>query len=253
MFSDQETAPVAIVSESYARRAWPGAEPLGKVIRVGLPGGAPLTVIGVVEDTRQRSLETVPFAEVYRLASQDPFFLPSKVVVRTDGSGAGVIAGLRQAVRDLDAGQPVENIRWLEQIVSRSTAPRRFTLTLLSTFAALSLLLAAVGVYGLLSQHVAQRRAEIGVRLALGAAPGTIVRFVTAAALRSVALGIAIGLAGAWAAAGVLRRVVFGVSPTDPVIYAGAALLLTAIAAVAAYVPARRATRIDPLTTLRAE
>ena len=100
---------------------------------------------------------------------------------------------------------------------------------------------------------MAQRRAEIGVRLALGAAPGTIVRFVTAAALRSVALGIAIGLAGAWAAAGVLRRVVFGVSPTDPVIYAGAALLLTAIAAVAVYVPARRATRIDPLTTLRAE
>jgi putative ABC transport system permease protein len=126
IFDRVEAAPVAVVSESYARRAWPGQDALGRTIRLGLPDGAPLTVVGVVEDTRQSSLESISYAEVYRSAQQDTFFVPSKIVLRTDGNPSAIVAALKQTVRDLDAGQPVENVRWLEQVVGRSTAPRRF-------------------------------------------------------------------------------------------------------------------------------
>jgi putative ABC transport system permease protein len=138
-------------------------------------------------------------------------------------------------------------------VASRSLAARRFTLALLGGFAVIALVLAAIGIYGLLSELVAQRRSEIGVRVALGAEPRSIVGLVTAGALRAVAIGIVLGLAGAWAASQLLRQFAFQVSPSSPWVFAGTAALLTVVACVAAYVPARRATRIDPIVALRAE
>jgi putative ABC transport system permease protein len=198
----------------------------------------------VVEDTRRVSLEAAPWAQVYQLAAQSTSFWPDRLLIRTSGPPERFVSAMQGAIRDIDPAIPLANIRTLDQVASRSLAPRRFTLQLLGGFAVIALVLAAIGIYGLLSELVAQRRSEIGVRLALGAEPRAIVGLVTAGALRAV---------GAWAASQLIRQFTFQVSPSSPWVFAGTAVLLTVVACVAAYVPARRATRIDPIVALRAE
>jgi len=244
---------VAVVSEGFARKAFPDADPLGRTIRIGLPTGDPLTIVGVVEDTRRVSLEAAAWAQVYQLAAQSTSFWPDRLLIRTSGPPERFVSAMQGAIRDIDPAIPLANIRTLDQVASRSLAPRRFTLALLGGFAVIALVLAAIGIYGLLSELVAQRRSEIGVRVALGAEPRSIVGLVTAGALRAVAIGIVLGLAGAWAASQLLRQFAFQVSPSSPWVFAGTSVLLTVVAGVAAYVPARRATRIDPIVALRAE
>lgn len=253
LFDAHESTPVAVVSEGFARKAFPETDPLGRTIRIGLPSGDPLTIVGVVADTRRVSLEAAPFAQVYQLAAQSTSFWPDRLLIRVSGPPERFAAAMQGAIRDIDPAIPLANIRTLDQVASRSLAPRRFTLELLGGFAVIALVLAAIGIYGLLSELVAQRRAEIGVRVALGAEPRAIVALVTAGALRAVAIGIALGLAGAWTASQAIRQFAFEVSASSPTVFIGATVLLTMVACIAAYVPARRATRIDPIAALRTE
>jgi ABC-type antimicrobial peptide transport system permease subunit len=207
----------------------------------------------VVADSRRVSLEAEPFGQVYEPASQSKYFAPARVLVRSSAPLDGVVATLTAAVRDVDPTQPVSNIRTLDGVVARSLAARRFTVTLIGGFALVALVLAGVGLYGLLSQIVAQRQSEIGVRMALGATPASVIWLVTRDALRAVAVGVPCGLAASWTAARLLSRFVYGMSAVDPAVLAGTVLTIAALAATAAFVPTRRATRVDPLTTLRAE
>jgi len=253
LFQAREPEPVAVVSEGFARRAFPHDEALGKTIRIGIPSGDPLTIIGIVNDTRRASLEAAPFAQVYQLAAHSTSFWPDRLLIRAAGPTDRFVSAMQQAVRETDPALPLANIRTLDDVAARSLAPRRFNLELLGGFAVIALLLAAVGIYGLLSELVAQRRSEIGLRVALGADPPAIVRLVTVGALRAVVAGVLLGLAGAWSVHRLLQQFAFEVSPTAPSVFVGTAVTLTLLACAAAYLPARRATRIDPIVTLRAE
>ena len=252
-FSSREPQPVAIVSQSFARRAFRDADPLGRTIRVGLPTGLELTVVGVVEDTRYAMLEAAPYGQVYQLATQEGAFIPNRLLVRATGPLDTIVNAMQASVKAIDPSQPVSEIRTLDGVAARSLSARRFNMGLLGGFAAIALLLAAIGVYGLLAELVAQRRGEIGVRMALGAKPGSIVYLITASAMKAVVMGIVAGCATAWALSAVLRRFAYGVSPTEPWLYIGAAAALTTAALCAAAIPSRRAARIDPATALRAE
>jgi ABC-type antimicrobial peptide transport system permease subunit len=253
LFEANESTPVAVVSESFARKAFPGIEPLGRTIRIGLPTGDPLTIVGVVEDTRLVSLETAPYAQVYQHAAQSSSFWPDRLLVRGSGPAERFVSAMQHAVRDIDPALPLGNIRTLEMVAERSLAGRRFNLQLLGGFAAIALVLAGVGIYGLLAELVAQRRSEIGVRVALGAEPRAIVALVTAGAIRAVALGTVLGLGAAWGSSRVLQQFAYEVSPTSPALFAATSALLMAVACLAAYLPAYRATRIDPIAALKLE
>jgi putative ABC transport system permease protein len=252
-FANHEPLPVAIVSQSFARRAFRDVDPLGRTIRVGIPTGLELTVIGVVEDTRHTTLEAPSYGQVYQLATQEGAFFPNRLLVRASGPLDPIVAALQASVKAVDPSQPVSEVRTLDSVAARSLSARRFNVGLLGGFAAIALVLAAIGIYGLLAELVAQRRGEIGVRVALGAKPASIVRLITASAMKAVVIGIAAGCATAWALSAVLRRFAYGVSPTEPWLYAGAAAVLTAAALCAAAIPSRRAARIDPAIALRAE
>jgi hypothetical protein len=197
LFQTHEPEPVAIVSEGYARRAFPGQSPLGKIIRVGLPTGDRLLVIGVVADSRRVSLERESFGQVYQPVQQSTYFAPSRLLVRTTASIDVTATAIRHVVSETDRLQPIANIRALDDVVTRSLGSRRFNLFLLGGLASIALLLSSIGVYGLLAQSVAGRRPEIGVRIVLGAKPNAIVRLITSSAIRSVGIGVLLGLTGA--------------------------------------------------------
>ena len=253
VFAAHEAEPVAVVSEGFARRAFPGQEAVGRTLRVGLASGELLTVVGVVAESRRRTVDAATLPQIYRPAQQDADFPVARLMFRADGDPAAAVDALRVAVRELDRAQPVGEVRRLEDVVARATGGRRFLLWVLGVFAAVAALLAGVGIYGLLAQGIALRRGEIGVRVALGAAPRRIARLVSGGALATVVVGVGIGLLAAWVGSSVLARFAFGVSASEPALYAAAAALLLLVAAVAAYVPVRRAVRVDPMLVLRAE
>ncbi len=253
LFAEREQLPVAIVSEDFARRAWPGEDPVGRRIHQGTRGGELLDVIGVVGEARQTSLEGGISGQVYRASSQTDVFAPGKLLVRTHVPPASVAGAARQAIHAVDPAQPVAGVRTLDDILERSLSRRRFDLALLGSFAVVAFVLAAIGIYGLLSQVVSQRTQEIGVRMVLGARRGAVIRLILGTALRAVGAGVALGLAGAWAASRLLQSLVFEVSTSDPAVYVGMALALVAVAACAAWLPARRAARVDPMVALRSE
>ena len=206
----------------------------------------------MVSDARRQSLDAAPKAAVYLPYQQ--FVLPyMSVVVGGDASPAAVASAVKTAVHAIDPDLPVETVRAIEDIIETSTGQPRFRATILLAFASLALLLAAVGVHGLISFSVSQRTAEMGVRLALGASPGQVGALVMRQGLRLAAAGVALGLAVAVAAGRVIAGLLFETSATDPRLYAGLATLLLTIAALACYVPARRAMRVDPMRALRSE
>jgi putative ABC transport system permease protein len=253
LFQTREPEPVAIVSEGYARRAFPGQSPLGKIIRVGLPTGDRLLVIGVVADSRRVSLERESFGQVYQPVQQSTYFAPSRLLVRTTAPIDVTATAIRRVVSETDRLQPIANIRALDDVVTRSLGSRRFNLFLLGGFASIALLLSSIGVYGLLAQLVAGRRPEIGVRIVLGAKPNAIARLITSSAIRSVGIGVLLGLTGAALGSRAIAQFVYGISPTEPFLYVAAAVLLIAVACLAALVPVRRALRVDPIKVLRAD
>ena len=243
--------PVALVSESLARRFWPGGNAIGK--RVGNPWPSDwITIVGVVGDAKLDSLTGTTDQTIYRPFAQVPPATAS-LVIRTRSDLAVIGAAVRNSVATIDRTVPVSNIQSMTQVVETSAARPRFTMLLLATFAGVALLLGVIGIYGVMSYAVASRTREIGVRLALGAAPSDALRLVLRDGMTLAAVGIGIGVSVALASTRLMSGLLYGVSPTDPLTLAAAPVTLLAVALLASYLPARRATRVDPTTALRAD
>jgi putative ABC transport system permease protein len=246
----------AVISESLARAQWPSEDPIGKLIQYGNMDGdlRPFTIVGIVGDVRERSLEAEPQPTFYGNALQRPRSLPGPLtVVMADGSNPTAIVGsAHRIVRSLDPEMPLR-FRTLDEVFSESLAPRRFSLVLLGAFAATALLLAIAGIYGVISYLVAQRTREIGIRLALGAGASDVLRLVVGRGAALAVAGVAIGLMVALAATRVLSGLLYGVGARDPITFIVVPILLGVVAALASYIPARYATRVDPMITMRAE
>jgi putative ABC transport system permease protein len=245
----------ALINEALARKRWPNEDPLGKTIEFGNMDGdlRLLTIVGVVGDARNRSLETRPDPTIYVDYRQRPMRTTSFiVVVRTAQPPASVIAAAREILRDIDPNLP-PHFQTFAQVFASSLASRRFNLMLVGAFAAAALLLAAAGIYGVMAYSVARRTRELGVRIALGATAGDVLRLVLGQGLGTTAIGVAIGVAGSLALTGMIRSLLFGVSAFDPLTLAAVTLLLAAVSLFACWIPARRATRVDPLEALRYE
>ena len=250
--SDDLNAPrVIVVDETVARQYWPGADPIGKRIRTSEDTLASwLTIVGVAPNVKHSSLRERPNFEYYQPVAQRPSW-SSYVVMRVGGATEGVVAGLRRAVAELDPTLPVSEVQTLNGAMAESLSIARLTNLLLTGFAALALLLAAIGIYGVMSLNVNGRLGEFGVRLALGAAPRDVLRLVMRQGLVLALLGLVIGVGGALWLTRFLGTLLFQVSPMDPLTFASVAAVLTISAGLACYIPARRATRADPIAALR--
>jgi predicted permease len=250
---DATAAPVAVISQATARYFWPGQDPIGKHFRG--PCGDEKTwcqVVGVVGDIKQHHLEQASRMAVYVPFSQDPWNFFS-VVVRTRVEPASAASAVQAAIRSIDPDEPIYNVRSMRDVEADSLSPQRLQIALIGLFAALALILACMGIYGVMSYSVSRRIPEIGVRMAIGAQTGNVLGMVLGEGLRLAILGAAIGLAGSFFAARLLSGMLFGITAGDPVTFAGVAMLLVVVALVACYIPARRATRVDPLVALRYE
>jgi len=248
---DAEAPSVFVINQTMARRFWPNEDPVGKRIRYNSKGPFG-EIVGVVEDIKYDGLHSADASHVYEPYQQNswPFLT---VAVRSPLDQATLMTAVNREVRGLDPNLPVSNVRSMGEVMGESLARRRLVLTLFSLFAVLALLLAAIGIYGVLASSVAQRTRELGIRIALGATTRGVLQLVLGNGLKLVVLGIAFGLAGAIAANRLLADLLFGVSATDPLTFASIALLLFGVAILASYIPARRATKVDPLVALRYE
>jgi ABC-type antimicrobial peptide transport system permease subunit len=258
LFDDRDTmdAPhVALISQSLAREKWPNQDPIGRSIEFGNIDGdlRLLTVIGVVGDVREASLEKPPRPTIYVNYRQRPqATYQFSAVVRTAGDPASVIASARKIVRDLDPDVPPSTSSFTA-IFAASTGGRRFNLVLFGIFAGTALLLAVAGIYGVLAYSVARRTREMGVRMALGASAGNVMRLVLGQAAVTTGIGVLLGLVGSFILMRFLQSMLYEISAADPMTFAGVALLLIGVALLAAYLPARRATKVDPIVALRYE
>jgi putative ABC transport system permease protein len=253
-FTEQDRDPAApvIVNATLANRHWPGEDPIGKRLRFGEGDAGWMTVVGVAGDSRNVGLDAAPMALVY--IPYHNFPLPFMSLAARSAGGPGVVASIvREQVNLADPDLPVDKVVPLRDIVRNSVAEPRFRTILLGAFALMATILAAVGVYGLISYSVTQRTREIGIRVALGAKPSQVMLPVVREGLMLGVAGVVLGLIGAVAATRVLASFLFGVKATDPATFAGVALLLLFIACIASYIPSRRALRVDPITALRAE
>jgi ABC-type antimicrobial peptide transport system permease subunit len=242
---------VGIVDVTIANRYWKGAEALGKRIRAtGTPTW--FTIIGVVGMVRDGDPALPPEPHLYQSIPQVGDN-PLSLAIRTTGSSASVISTVRRVVAEVEPAIPLDDVKSLSNIIDQTFATRRLTKLLLGGFALVALLLAAVGIYGVMSLHVANRSREFGIRLAIGADPRALVRLVLGEGAVLAALGVVLGIAGAVALTRSLASLLYDVSPTDPSVLLALPLLLAAIALAACYVPARRAARSDPLSALRAD
>ncbi|HEV3469192.1 MAG TPA: ABC transporter permease [Pyrinomonadaceae bacterium] len=253
----EKSPPVMLVNEALARKYFPGEDPLGKRITTGDSGSGnpPLTreVVGVVGDVRHAGLEEETTPESYVSYLQRPVSVMTVVARAAGGDAEALAASVRGAIREVNREQPVYNVRTMEQLLAESVARRRFNMTLLAVFAGLALALAAVGLYGVMSYTVTQRTHEIGIRVALGAQAADVVRLVVGQGMALALAGVAVGLFGAFALTRLMASLLYGVSATDATVYAAVALLLSSVAFLASYLPARRAARVDPMVALRHE
>jgi predicted permease len=259
LFSDQDTrttSRVVVIDEHMANQLWPGEDPVGKRIRTGgfdvTPDTPWMTVIGVVGRVKQDALDAESRMAYYRYQGQTPS-RAMNVVVRAAGDASGLAGAVTQQVRALDPDMPIYKMRTMGDRIEESLAERRFSMLLLTLFAVLALGLAATGIYGVMAYLVSQGTRELGIRLALGAAPRDLLLLVVGQGLVVAVTGTTLGLAGAMFLTRFMRALLFGVRASDPLTFAAIAALLTAVALVASYVPARRAARIDPMVSLRAE
>jgi len=247
---DRRASPVALVNEALVRRHFPGESPLGRRLRLA---GQSREIVGVVADVKLYGLDKPTGPAIYAPHAQWPSRIMC-LVVRTQGDPAAWASAVRRQVLELDPDQPVSDVRAMDEVLAECTLIRRFATALLGVFAALAVLLAVVGIYGLMSYSVSQREHEIGLRMALGAAPRQVLAMVVTRGLVLAASGASLGVLAAFGFTRLLRGLLFGgITPTDPLIFAGVPALLIAVAAVASYLPALRATRIDPVAALREE
>ena len=245
-----------LVSEAVVERFWPAEDPLGQRIYLGAPDNrlfADAEIVGIVADVAQISLANPGAEAVYGTHPLMPFWSTFSFAVRTSLDPESVTPSIRAQVREVDPAAPIFAVRTMDDVVSRSTAGARSSMLLVVLFAVLALVLAGIGVFGVLSFTVSQRTTELGIRLALGASARSVKMLVLGRGMLPVAAGVVLGLAGAFALTRFMDSLLFGVTPTDPVTFSAVAALLAGIAAVASYLPARRATRVDPVTVLRRE
>ncbi len=247
-----DSPPVAIVNEELARRAWPNQSAIGKRIKIAGPPEVWATVVGVVGNAKQFTISEPAAAQLYQSKAQSPGIF-SSVVARTDGDPMALADQMRAAIWEVDRDQPVWKLRSMRWLVDRDFAPQRFTTMLTGSFALLALILAAIGVYGVMSYAVAQRTREIGIRIALGAHQAQVVRMVVWRGLRIIAVATALGLAAAFAGARLIQNQLFGVAATDLLTFVMVPAGLAAVAMLACYLPARRAAQVDPVIALQSE
>jgi putative ABC transport system permease protein len=236
-----------------ARRFWPGEDPVGRRFRFGPPefNGPWVQVLGVVGDIKGAGLDQPAEAEFYLSAYQDPNDLT--LVVRSGGDPAALAAAVRTAIAELDRNVPVDNVRTMDQVLADGVSRRRTNMLLIGAFAMLALVLAAVGLYGVMAYLVAQRRHEIGVRIALGASDADVASAVVKEAGLLALAGVGLGTLGALALTRLLANLLFGLAATDPATFGAAAAVLLAVAVAASWAPARRAARVDPIVALRCQ
>jgi putative ABC transport system permease protein len=252
---------VVLVSESMARQFWPGEDPVGKRLTLTFYPDAIREVVGVVGDVKLDSLDEMrPSATLYFPLDQVSVpatggwrSFPMTLVVRSQSGSGEFASSVSNAVHDVDRDTPLVDISSMDDLVENSLSQQRFNMLILGAFAALALVLAAVGIYSVLSYSVKRSVREIGIRLALGAPLGDVLRMVVFEAMKPTLLGVAIGMAGALALGRVLSSLIFGVRPTDPLTFLAVAALLAAVAFVASIAPAYRATKVDPMVALRYE
>jgi putative ABC transport system permease protein len=249
-----EAPPVAILNESFAKRLFGERDPIGQRVEIGAPDGPRYRIVGIAGDVRHLSLAVSEADAVYMTGSQWRF--PDQamsLVIRAHGDAGALAPAVRAAVWSVDKDQPVLRVSTMDDLLSATAGERRFVLILFEAFALAALVLAAAGIYGVVSGSVAERTREIGVRSALGATRGRIIRLMLHQGMRLVVVGILLGIAGSVPATRSLAAMIFGVSRLDPVTYAGVTLLLTSVSLIACGIPAWRAARVDPASTLRAE
>ncbi|HEU5401794.1 MAG TPA: ABC transporter permease [Terriglobales bacterium] len=256
-FTDQDTeksTPVLLVSESLAKRYFPNQDPLGKRLKWGPAEvtGTWRTIVGVVGDVKQGPLDVETTPHTYQPFAQQTMG-SMNAAVRATGNPASLSSALQSAIWSMDPQLAVAKVQTMDQVISTSTTPRRFNLMLLGGFAGLALLLSAIGIYGVIAYSVAQRVHEIGIRMALGAQRQDVLRMVLAQGLRLLGIGLVLGASGGLLLTRSLESLLYEVRPSDPVTYACAIAILAAVALLASYVPARRATKVDPMTSLRYE
>ncbi len=251
---------ILIVNDSMARRYFPGQNPVGKRIKTGdvsfVPTSQWETIVGVVSDVKYGGLDSaseatlyVPYFQTYWPGFSREMFL----VVRAQGDPEAIAPGLRAAVRGLDRDVPLADLRTMNELLAGSVAEPRFRTLMLGIFAGLALVLSAVGIFGVMAWLVSRRTREIGVRMALGASQGAVLRMVLGEGLRVALIGVAIGLMAAFASSRLIKGLLFGVQPADPATFAAVSLTVVAVVLAACYVPARRATKVDPMVALRYE
>jgi putative ABC transport system permease protein len=249
---DNHNAPQTImINKALADRVFGDEDPLGK--RLLALDGKPHEIVGIAGDARQWGLDRPADPEIYFPFSQINFTSESTLVVRTTGDPAGLVGAVRSAVRDASSDAPVFRVKTMMDVMANSTAQQRFNMILMTVFATVALVMAAIGLYGVISYSVTQRTHEIGLRMALGASTGDVVKLVVGQGMVLASTGVLIGLGAAFALTRLLSSLLFGVSPTDPITFAVLSLILTGVALVACFVPARRATKVDPMIALRYE
>jgi predicted permease len=244
-----------VVSETLVKKYFPGQDPLGKRLTFGDPQAKDAqwyTVVGVVGDVRGVSLNEEPYGQLYTSYRQNPRRALT-LVVQTAADPTTMLGSVRERIWSLDRQQPLYNVRTAEEVLAKSIARPRFNMLLITILASVALVLAAVGIYGVISYSVTQRTHEIGVRMALGASAGDVLKLVVGQGMLLAGIGLVLGLLAAFGVTRIMATLLFGVTATDPVTYFGLALLLGLIALIACYIPARRATKVNPVTALRAE
>lgn len=254
---DNEKAPgVVIVNQAFARKFFPNEDPIGKRIKPGIStletDPVMREIVGVVSDVRNRNLSSELRPGYFLPVEQIPFNQMT-MVVRTTNDPHSLITAIQNEVHSMDPELPVFNVKTMEEYISATVAAPRFNATLLVLFAAVALVLTIVGLYGVMSYSVAQRTNEIGIRMALGAQTRDVLRLIVSQGLKLVLLGLVVGLIGAFALMRVIASLLFGVTTKDPLTFTAVAVLLGFVALLACYIPARRATRLDPLSALRYE
>jgi putative ABC transport system permease protein len=251
----ENSTPVIVINQTMARRFWPDQDPLGQRLRFGEPTDPVYTIVGVVGDIKHMGLNADEGPVIYQAHAQKRFawLRWMTVVVRAQAEPLSLTAAVRRRIQEVDPEQPIYNVATMEELLGRSVAQPRFSTLLFGGFALLAMCLTVIGIYGVVSYTVAQRKREIGIRMALGAQVSDVLRLVMRQGMKLVLLGVVMGLAGALALTQVMQSLLFEVSATDPVTFAVISLLLIGVALVACYLPARQATKVDPMVALRYE
>ena len=248
--------PSVVINETLAKQYWPDGDPIGRDIYLGAPDNRVFpraTIVGIVGDTKDAGLDMPALPTVFIPSGMMPTWPSYSYIIRTAVDPATLMTPVRAEIRALDAAMPIRNMRTMDEILARAVGPARWSVTLLGLFAAMALALAGLGIFGVLSFTVAQRTRELGIRMALGATSRGVRRMVLAQGMALAGTGVVLGLGGALALSRFMSTMIYGVRTTDPLTYAGVAVVLVSVAGLASYLPARRATRVSPIVALRSE